>query len=236
MNRAKWLQAASSTTELTLFHSIRLGFARFGAGSTWYREGDAGSCTETPYAAAYAIVDWLVQSWNVTANGERIIDVFPGVDDVIELGKGDYVAAPSRIAASQFWRMGAEGGMIISGKRVVDSKNDEQIVSRTSWVGVERGVGGLDSVLVRLPTMERPIIYDANLDVKRSGRINVEDDVGEGFVRVSGMDEGDIIVLFSQNNRPEDGFVFDNNGGWASTTTGGAYSTRQTKQLENGRV
>ena len=38
-------------------------------GSTWYREGAQGSCTETPYAAAWAVVNWLVQSWNTTDAG-----------------------------------------------------------------------------------------------------------------------------------------------------------------------
>jgi alpha-L-fucosidase 2 len=58
-------------------------------GSTWYREGQAGSCTETPYAGAWAMIDWMVQSWNTTmaaagpGNGGRedtkrtVIDFFP---------------------------------------------------------------------------------------------------------------------------------------------------------------
>jgi len=52
-------------------------------GSTFYREGAAGSCTETPYAAVYAMVDWVMQSWNRTSGNEQIIDVFKGVDDEI---------------------------------------------------------------------------------------------------------------------------------------------------------
>ena len=53
-------------------------------GTGWYREGSAGSCTETPYAAAWAVTDWMLQSWNVTnAAGDLspavIIDYFPNI-------------------------------------------------------------------------------------------------------------------------------------------------------------
>ena len=39
--------------------------------NTFYNEGSQGSCTETPYAVAWAIGELLVQSWNNT------VDCFP---------------------------------------------------------------------------------------------------------------------------------------------------------------
>ena len=37
-----------------------------------------------------------------------MIDIYPGVDDVISMDTGDYASAPSRVALGQFWRMSAK--------------------------------------------------------------------------------------------------------------------------------
>ena len=111
-------------------------------GTGFYREGAAGSCTETPYAAAWSLTDWLLQSWNSSAAvsaGAPIYDFFPGISDVIPLAQGDYEAAPSRAASASFWRLSAARGVLASGARALVSRNATHHVTRTAWVAVEVG-------------------------------------------------------------------------------------------------
>jgi len=182
-------------------------------GSTWYREGQAGSCTETPYAGAWAMIDWMVQSWNTTmaaagpGNGGRedtkrtVIDFFPGIDDVIRLDKTDYEAAPARVATAQFYRMGSRGGAIVSGKRELVSHNATHFVTRTGWVGVEAPATARtarSSFIVRT-TLERPLAMRS--EAASSGSF-VE--IGDGgLVEISGLSPGETVALYSQSRPPE---------------------------------
>ena len=164
-------------------------------GSTWYREGSQGSCTETPYAAAYAIVDWMMQSWNKTTTTlERIIDVFKGIDDEIVMNAGDYVSARSRIAGAQFHSMSAQGGFLVSGKREILSLDSDKIVSRTNWIGIEARKEL--SVLIRT-NMERPLDLEGGGDgVVLEDVLEGEGLTGENFVRISGLEVGEVVVIF----------------------------------------
>ena len=77
-------------------------------GSGWYREGAAGSCTETPYHVAWAVADWMLQSWRRTPAGEPVLDFFPGFDDAVPLAT-PYAAAPARVANASFFRLRVAG-------------------------------------------------------------------------------------------------------------------------------
>lgn len=130
-------------------------------GSGWYREGATGSCTETPYAAAWAVADWLLQSWNTTRAGgggapAHVLDFFPGVQDVVPLAEGPYAAAPAKVATARFFRLGAEGGALGSGARELVSSNATHYVTRTAFVAVEAGAGGSGSIVLRT-NMARPL-------------------------------------------------------------------------------
>lgn len=131
-------------------------------GSTFYREGSQGSCTETPYAAAWATANLLLQSWNFTQasspSGATIIDIFPGVADAIPLTAGPYVASPAKVASASFYRLSASGGVLVSGGREEVTHNTTHYLTRTTFVGVETPAtmeSGRPLVL-RLP-MARPL-------------------------------------------------------------------------------
>jgi hypothetical protein len=184
-------------------------------GATFYREGEFGSCTETPYAGAWAVADWMVQSWNVTRDavgpgalnafpgprpeGRTILDVFPGARDVVRLLSTAYEAAPSRVSAAQFWRMGSRGGALVSGKRELVSVNATHVVSRTALVAVEapRAARGPFSFVAR-PRMERPLALRRGAG---SGAALTE--IGDGgLVEVSGMAPGETVAIFSERRPP----------------------------------
>jgi hypothetical protein len=164
-------------------------------GSTFYREGSQGSCTETPYAAAWAVGDWLLQSWNSTQlstpPGLRIVHFFPGIDDVISLSSS-YDAAPARVASASFWRLAAVGGALASGRRALVSRNITHYVTRTLWVGVEAPSGG---TFVIRANIARP------LAASPPGAPFLE--LGEGLVQVT-LPPGESIALFSAKSPPTD--------------------------------
>ena len=70
--------------------------------NTFYNEGSQGSCTETPYAAAWAIGELLVQSWNNT------VDCFPGVEDYPD------AAHLLGISNASFYQLRTEGAFLAS--------------------------------------------------------------------------------------------------------------------------
>ena len=164
-------------------------------GSTFYREGAQGSCTETPYAAAWAVGDWFLSSWNLTLastpSGARVIDVYPGVADVIQLDGTPYESAPSRVATAAFWRLGAFGGVLVSGARALVAANASSYVTRTSFVAVEaplvppRGAG---PIVVRT-NMARP------LAASPQGTVFTE--LGDGGLVQLNLPPGGGAVLYS---------------------------------------
>lgn len=167
-------------------------------GSTFYREGSQGSCTETPYAAAWAVADWLLQSWNTTKlsspPGLHILQYFPGIDDVIPLAQTPYDAAPARVATASFWRLAAYGGVTASGARAFVTSNATHYVTRTSWVGLEMPTGGTAVIRTNL---QRP------LAASPAGTTFVELGGGEGLVQVT-LPTGGSVALFSATLPPAD--------------------------------
>ena len=128
--------------------------------NTFYREGAAGSCMETPYAAAWALADWLLQSWNTTAavpGGAPIIDFFPAIDDVIVLDGSAYDAAPAKAAAASFYRLAASGGVLASAARFVRSLDAHELVTATSWVAVEASPAWARTPVVVRASLVRPL-------------------------------------------------------------------------------
>jgi hypothetical protein len=190
-------------------------------GSTWYREGAQGSCTETPYAAAWAVTDWLVQSWNYTlaakatsdthddgSNSERkpatseastmrahVIEFFPAVDDVIRVDGGAYDSAPAKVATAQFYRLSVEGGVLATGARVLVSQNASHYITRTAFVAVERSASAPDTAPVVIRTnMARP------LATSPAGVVITE--IGDGNLVQVNIKKGEGVALFSAANPP----------------------------------
>ncbi len=161
-------------------------------GSTWYREGSQGSCTETPYAAAWAVSDWLLQSWNRTAavpgatRPTRVIDFFPAVEDVIPLAGTPYDAAPAKVATASFYRLAVEGGVLASASRIVTVENATHYVTRTNFIAVESTVGGL--VVVRT-NMARPLAA--------SPASVLFSELGDGGLVLVNISAGEGVALFS---------------------------------------
>ncbi len=168
-------------------------------GSTFYREGSQGSCTETPYAAAWAVGDWLLQSFNTTAlsspPGQRVIHFFPGIDPVIPLAGAPYDAAPARAATASFWRLAAAGGVLASGRRALVARNASHYVTRAAWVGVEAPPAG--GTFVLRTDLARP------LAASPPGAAFSELGGGEGLVQVE-LPPGGSIALFSAAAPPSD--------------------------------
>ena len=171
-------------------------------GSTWYREGSQGSCTETPYAAAWAVTDWLVQSWNLTSAAPggkpvRIVDFFPAVDDVIALGGADYDAAPAKVATAQFFRLSVEGGVLATGSRALVSANSTHYVTRTAFVAVERlADAAATAPLVLRTNMARPLATSpAGVSIT---------ELGDGGLVLVGIGAGEGVAIFSAAAPPAD--------------------------------
>ncbi len=161
--------------------------------NTFYREGSQGSCTETPYATAWAVADWLFGSWNRTAlvldprgRPARILDFYPGIDDVIRLDDTPYVAAPAKAATAAFWRLGGEGGFLGSAARAVVVQNTTHFVTRPTFVAVESTAGG--PCVVRT-TMQRPLVASA------AGVTLTE--LGDDLVLVGNLAAGQGVALYS---------------------------------------
>ena len=170
-------------------------------GSTWYREGAQGSCTETPYAAAWAVTDWFVQSWNLTLAAPggkpvRVVDFFPAVDDVIALAGSAYDAAPAKVATAQFFRLSVEGGVLASGARTLVSANTTHYVTRTSFVAVERLASASSAApLVVRTSMARPLASSP------AGVTLTE--LGDGGLVLVGISAGEGVAIFSAAAPPQ---------------------------------
>jgi hypothetical protein len=166
--------------------------------NTFYREGGAGSCTETPYAAAWAVTDWLMQSWNGTGLGNDTvsIDVFPGVDDVVSLAT-PYDAAPAVLANASFFNLRAVGAVMVSAARAVDVVNATHVVSRTAWVSVTPTLPAAPAPIVRT-SLQRPLaVSPASASVT---------EIGDGRVVVNGVPTGTTATLWSAAAPPA-GFI-----------------------------
>ena len=172
-------------------------------GSTWYREGSQGTCTETPYAGAWAVINWMVQSWNTTTaatvgpfSPAVVVDFFPGVDDVVQLATA-YEAAPARVATAQFYRMGTRGGYLASGKRALLVHNSTHFVTRTALVAVEApAFAASDAVVVVRTSMLRP------LAVRGPPGARITELGDGGLVEVAGLAPGETAALFSEGDPP----------------------------------
>ena len=159
-------------------------------GSTFYREGVDGSCTETPYAAAWAVTDWCLQSWNTTAAGQQIIDFYPGIDDVIHLNGSAYEAAPAKAASIAFWRLAAEGGLLASASRETVVRNASHYITRTTFVAVEVGPNGTpDGTVVVRTKLARPLSIEPAFTPFK--------ELGDGDLVAISLGAGESAVLYS---------------------------------------
>ena len=174
-------------------------------GSGWYREGSQGSCTETPYANAWAVINWMVSSWNTTKTGQVIIDFFPGIDDVIHSNLNEYVFAPSRAATAQIYRMGTHGGVLVSGRRKLVTTNTTHFITTTSWIAVEAAAN--DQSIIVKTNMKRPLSMKSNAMSKVKF---VE--IGDGSVEIIGLNKDETSVLFSTTDVPDDFTISPLNG------------------------
>jgi hypothetical protein len=135
--------------------------------NTFYGES-GGPCTETPYAAAWAVSELLLQSWNSS------LDFFPAVPDVIEVptkrrplesdendDDGNFQLAG--LAGASFFRLRTMGGFLASAIRTIEATNATHIVSTTSMLAVERAPSlkhvrrGVDTQIVLRTSMARPL-------------------------------------------------------------------------------
>ena len=204
-------------------------------GSTWYREGSQGSCTETPYAGAWAMVDWFVQSWNKTMEATNpsttIIHFYPGVDNVINLGASSYEAAPARIATGGFWRMAAEGGILVSAKRALVVHNVSHFVTRAEFVAVEVRHSAVipDTIVVRTD-MDRPLALGRDSASGPVVGVTMKE-IGDGqLVEIFGLKPGDGVALYSLKH-PTPSFVFSAKQGCA--TDFGYWGSRASSRLSS---
>jgi hypothetical protein len=164
--------------------------------NTFYREGTAGSCTETPYAGAWAIADWLLQSHNDSfAPGEAgLIDVFPGVSDMIDLFSDAGAAEAAGVALASFFRLAAEGGFVVSAARRLDaqSSNASFYATNTAWLSVESRFGA--SLRVRT-SLARPLVASGPPGISLT-------ELGDRVVLISGVGAGDAVMLYSASAPP----------------------------------
>jgi hypothetical protein len=168
-------------------------------GSTWYREGSQGSCTETPYAAAWAVTDWFVQSWNLTSaagpDPVHIIHFFPAIDDVIVLDGTPYDAAPAKVASASFYRLAVEGGVLASAAREVLVQNSSHYITRTSFIALERLLNAtVRSPLVVRTNMERPLATSPP-------GVSITE-IGDGDLVLIDIAAGEGVAIFSSASPP----------------------------------
>lgn len=156
--------------------------------NTFYREGTDGSCTETPYAAAWAMTDWLLQSWNGS------LHVFPGVPDVLgNLSDPDEFLVAGAATAS-FFSLRAEGGYNVSAARRLVSSSATALETAPLWVAVSAVPGpaayapaGGGPVTIRA-SLPRPLAIDP------PGLAFV--DHGDGSVTIPFLAQGATAVLY----------------------------------------
>ena len=115
--------------------------------NTFYGES-GGPCTETPYAAAWAISELFAQSWNTS------LDFFPAIPDVI-IKSSDGVLAS--LADAAFFRLRTMGGYLISAKREVLVENSTHVMSNAKWLVIERPSSHQDTKITFSTTMIRPL-------------------------------------------------------------------------------
>lgn len=169
-------------------------------GSTFYREGSQGSCTETPYAAAWAVTDWFVQSWNFTSavGGTKkvnIIHFYPAIDDIIILNGTAYDAAPAKVASASFYRLAVEGGVLASAAREVLVQNSSHYITRTSFIALERLVNAtVRSPLVVRTNLERPLATSPP-------GVSITE-IGDGDLVLVDIAAGEGVAIFSSLSPP----------------------------------
>lgn len=156
-------------------------------GSTWYREGAAGSCTETPYAAAWAVGNWFADA------RDGVVAVFPGIDDVVRLDAGDYAAAPARAATAQFYRLATRTGAVVSGKRELVSSNATHFVTRTALVAVEAPAWKSSGAFRVRTSLARPLAI--------RGAATFEE-LGGDVVEIAGLAPSETAALYSARAPP----------------------------------
>jgi hypothetical protein len=175
--------------------------------NTFYREGSQGSCTETPLAAAWAVADWLIGSWNRTilppslgasaAGPQRVLHFFPGVADVIRLDDGQYTGAPAAAANASFYRLATEGGFLASAARSVVSSNATHYVTQADFLALEVPASYTGGVLVIRTSMARPLVTDpAGLPLTA---------LWDDAVAVEGITPGMTLVITSASSPPANG-------------------------------
>jgi hypothetical protein len=164
--------------------------------NTFYGES-GGPCTETPYAAAWAISELLLQSWNSS------LDFFPAVPDVIvkknQQGPRDHDQSQEQtetsassllddagLADSAFYRIRCMGGYLASAARKVIANNATHVVSTPTFLTIERisGRQGDHAVIIRT-TMERPL-HALNCD-DQTKRLKIIE-TGGGYISVEVSD------------------------------------------------
>ena len=128
-------------------------------------------------------------------NTQHIIDFFPGIDDTIRADVNDYTFAPSRVGTAQMYRLGTRGGVLVSGRRTLVSRNSTHFVTTTSWIAVE--AANTKSIVVRT-NMRRPLKTTTD-----STSTIVLHELGDGqLVQIDGLNEGETLVLFSSLTSP----------------------------------
>lgn len=214
----KWLGTAATDSEFyrpaasSMSQQLRDNAGAFGNltfllhtridGNTMYHEG-GGPCQETPPAAAWAMANLLAQGWNttspvvagaVTPSGDAagVIEFYPGIDDVVRLDQGAYIAGPANIALASFYRLRVEGGFLVSGSRRLVASNATHYVTTTDFVAVESTVGGRCFIRTN---MARPLTTsDASVTLVELG--------DAGIVEVVGLPAGGGVAIYSATAPP----------------------------------
>ncbi len=173
--------------------SILINNLLFVQSNTFYKES-GGPCTETPYAAAWAISELLLQSWNTS------LDIFPAVPDVMVKYSGGDGSGLVGLADASFFRVRAMGGFVVSATRAVLVNNATHIISTPAMLAVERtrrmrradkhaDNGERDAeaaapveVVTIWTTMQRPLVA---LNCDAPGQRLPLEETGGGYVRVA---------------------------------------------------
>jgi len=209
-------------------------------GSGWYREpggvggeGGATSCNETPFMAAYTLVDWLLQSWNTTSTTNKnipaagggsvlgaaaahIIEPFPGLISSLNLTTASpYDSAPVRVASASFFNLSAIGGFTVSAHREGGYDGGGDLYSaKTIFVAVTapRTTTPLapPRCIVRLADMVRPLaltVFPGGGEWRATGNVSLVELNDGGLVEVLGLGPGDTVALYSNFTQPLPSFI-----------------------------
>jgi len=155
--------------------------------NTMYNEGPQGSCTETPYAAAWAIGELLVQSWN------NSIDFFPGVEDVIVKASPD-ASSLLGLSTAAFYELRTEGAFLVSARRRIVVDNTTYHITATDFIAITFSEATSRTCVIRT-TMVRPLVAVAAASIQ---------EIGNNYVRVSTQTPEATVVLYSADYVPVD--------------------------------